>query len=621
MVKIDIKKTELVWPGKYDENGKLKEVDKVNLPFQVIESINTSRADREKEKNVGRSLYDFYDEKPVDTFEEGWKNKLIWGDNKLIMSSLLKQFAGKIDLIYIDPPFATGADFSYTADIGQSGEQVTKSQSILEEKAYRDTWGQNISTYLIMLSDRFKLISELLSDKGLLFVHLDRRAVNYVKLILDELLGDGGPKNNQPGFKGEIIWHYFMGGKAKNFPGRKHDNILVYSKSTDWTFNHLKIKRRLDFKPSLAAKSSSGKEIESGVGKDEFGYYSIVSLDDTWDIRGVFNMSKEYTDYPTQKPVALLKRILKVFSKDNDLIADFFCGAGTTCIAAEKLGKRWIACDLSRWAIHTTRKRLLEIENCKPFEILNLGKYERQYWQEATFGDKKKQEQSIFEYIAFILKLYTAEPISGTQFIHGKKGNILVHIGAVDSPITIDEINHCIDECIALKQKKLHILGWEWEMGVNDLMIKEAKGKGVSLSLLNIPSEVMEKQAIEKGDIKFFELAHLEVDFETKPGNKLKISLKDFSVSLDQIHGDIRDELKEKIKKWSDYIDYWAVDWNFKDDTFINGWVSYRTKKNRTLELKSDTHKYHKAGTHKIMVKVVDIFGNDTSNTFEVKVK
>ena len=642
MVKIDIKKTELVWPGKYDEDGKLKEVDKINLPFQVIESINTSRADRDKEKNVGRSLYDFFDEKQPDTFEEGWKNKLIWGDNKLIMSSLLKQFAGKIDLIYIDPPFAIGLDFSYKTEVGDSGKEILKEQSIIEEKAYRDTWGGGIHYYLNMMRDRLLIMKDLLSAKGSIYVHSDWRVSSFIRFIMDEIFGEEN-------FCNEIVWkrgHTVKSTIGTQFP-RGHDTILFYSKfPSKNTFNpsfgtysegtlsnyNKKDEKgiyrlqslRTYGKNSIDEFRKNGLIYETGSGKIWLKQYLTdragPKINSFWaDIDSIEIKRQEQIGYPTQKPEGLLKRIIESSSCKGDLVADFFCGSGTTCAVAEKLGRRWIGTDLSRWAVHTTRKRLLEIENCKSFEILNLGKYERQYWQSAAFGkDKSKEGQSIFEYIAFILKLYQAEPISGTQFIHGKKGNILVHIGAVDSPITIDEINHCIDECIALKQKNLHMLGWEWEMGVNDLMIKEAKGKDVSLTLLTIPREVMEKQAVEKGDVKFFELAHVDIDFEQKSSNKLQIKLKDFAMSNSDL---IPNELKEKIKKWSDYIDYWAVDWDFKDDTFINGWVSYRTKQDRILELSSDTHQYTKSDTYKIMVKVVDIFGNDTSNTFEVKVK
>ena len=164
MAKIDITRTELVWPGKYDEDGTLKEVPRVSLPFQVIETVNESRATREAKKGgVQGGLFDVYEGKEGDTFEAGWRNKLIWGDNLLVMGSLLEKFAGKIDLIYIDPPFATGADFAFKTEVGESGEEITKEQSALEEKAYRDTWGSGISSYLEMVRKRLSLMRDLLS--------------------------------------------------------------------------------------------------------------------------------------------------------------------------------------------------------------------------------------------------------------------------------------------------------------------------------------------------------------------------------------------------------------------------------------------------------------------------
>jgi hypothetical protein len=202
--------------------------------------------------------------------------------------------------------------------------------------------------------------------------------------------------------------------------------------------------------------------------------------------------------------------------------------------------------------------------------------------------------------------------------LHGKKGKAVVHVGAVDAPVTIDEINACLDECVAIKQKELHILGWEWEMGLYDLMTDAAKGRGIKLILLNIPREVMEQQAVDKGDIQFFELAYLDVDVKQEKGRKVIIALKDFVIPNTEL---IPEEIRSKIKKWSDYIDYWAIDWDFQNDTFMNGWVTYRTRKDRTLALKSDPHTYEKAGKYTIMAKVVDIFGNDTSQAFEVEVR
>lgn len=204
------------------------------------------------------------------------------------------------------------------------------------------------------------------------------------------------------------------------------------------------------------------------------------------------------------------------------------------------------------------------------------------------------------------------------EHLHGKKGNAVVHVGAVDAPVTIDEINACLDECEAIKQKELHILGWEWEMGLYEIITESAKGRGIKLLLLQIPREVMEQQAVDKGDVRFFELAYLEVKIKTEKGRKATVELRDFVIPNTEL---IPREVRDKVKKWSDFIDYWAVDWDFRNDTFMQGWVDYRTRKKRNLALQSDPHIYEKPGKYTIMVKVVDIFGNDTSQLFEVTVR
>jgi adenine-specific DNA-methyltransferase len=341
---------------------------------------------------------------------------------------------------------------------------------------------------------------------------------------------------------------------------------------------------------------------------------------DLWtDIQPIRSWHDQGTGYDTQKPESLLERVVTASSARGDLVADLFTGSGTTLVVAEKLGRRWIGCDLGRYAIHTTRKRLLGIENCKPFEILNLGKYERQYWQGVTFGhpDKSVTEQALYEYLAFVLKLYGAQPLTGLSHIHGRKGKALIHIGAVDAPVTIDEINAAVAECVQLKQPELHVLGWEWEMGLYDLMVDEAKKQGIKLLLLQIPREVMEQQAVDKGDITFFELAYLKVEITTPKKLTALVALKEFVIPNTEL---IPDEVRSKIKKWSDYIDYWAVDWDFRNDTFMQGWVTYRTRKDRTLALASDPHVYEKAEKYRVLVKVVDIFGNDTTQAFDVEV-
>lgn len=668
MPKIEITKTELVRPGKYNDDGTLKEVPRVNLPFQIIETINESRATRETKKKPQLTLFDVYEGKEGETFEEGWKNKLIWGDNLLVMESLLEKFAGKIDLIYIDPPFATGADFNTTGFLGDEAIVVTKEQSIIEEQVYRDTWGHGIPSYLQMIIDRLKLIRELLSERGTLYVHCDYRTSHYQRAVMEDVFGSQN-------FIAEIIWKRRSGivKQTKTF-GACTDTILMFSKGDDYVYQRQFTKidseeyveerfkytdkkgRRYrlsnlvnpGYRPTLRysykgyppppngwaislermeqfdaegrlefPKTKEGR-IQRRQFLDEWEGYPVQNL---WtDIYQINPVADERLDFPTQKPESLLDRIIKASSSKNNLVADFFCGSGTTLVVAEKLGQRWIGCDLSRWAIHTSRKRLLGIDGCKPFEVLNLGKYERKYWQGVTFGGKKKgdQQTAIFQYVAFILKLYGAEPLSGMQHIHGKKGKAMIHIGAVDAPVTIDETSACIQECQAIKQNELHVLGWEWEMGLSNLMVEEAKRRGIKLLLLNIPMEVMEQQAVDKGDIRFFEVAYLDAEIKQEKGKAVKVVLKEFAFPYADL---IPEEVRTKIKKWSEYIDYWAVDWNFQNDTFMNGWVAYRTRKDRTLVLHSDSYTYEKPGRYNIMVKVVDIFGNDTSQTFEMEVK
>jgi adenine-specific DNA-methyltransferase len=669
MPKFDIIKTGLVWPGKYNDDGTRKEVPRVSLPFQVIETVNESRATREAKKgSVQGGLFDVYEGKEGDTFEAGWRNKLIWGDNLLVMGSLLEKFSGKIDLIYIDPPFATGADFSFRTMIGE--EEVTKEASLLEEKAYRDTWGRGLESFVQMLFDRFQLMRDLLSERGLIYVHMGWEVSHYVKAALDEVFG-------AQNFVNQIIWkrqtaHSDIGQGSRHM-GPIHDVIFLYTKTEEFCWNMQYTPYADDFASSFyrhvepetgrryglsditgpggAAKGNpiyeflgitrywrfkrarmeelyaAGRIVQSKPGtvprqKRYLDEMSGIPLQDLWlDIPMVQAQSAERLGYDTQKPEALLERIINLSSNQGNLVGDFFCGSGTTLAVAEKLGRRWIGCDLSRWGTHVTRKRLLGIKNCRPFEVLNLGKYERQYWQSVTFGEAKEKrltERALYEYLAFILKLYGAQPVAGLAHLHGKKSRALIHIGAVDAPVTISEIDAAVDECTKLKQGELHVLGWEWEMGLYDLMVEAARKKGVKLLLLQIPREVMESQAAAKGDVRFFELAYLEAEIKQPKKLTAQVALRDFVIPNTEL---IPEEVRSKIKKWSDFIDYWAVDWDFQSDTFMQGWVAYRTRKERKLPLSCDPHTYEKPGRYRILIKVIDIFGNDTSQSFDVGVK
>jgi adenine-specific DNA-methyltransferase len=192
----------------------------------------------------------------------------------------------------------------------------------------------------------------------------------------------------------------------------------------------------------------------------------------------------------------------------------------------------------------------------------------------------------------------------------------MIHVGAADAPVTLAEIREAVDECRKIKQEKLDILGWEWEMGLHDVIEAESKRSGISLRLVQIPREAMDRRAVDAGDIHFYELAYLEVETEIK-GKQARLKLKNFVIPSSEL---IPDEVRQKIRKWSDFIDYWAVDYEFNDDTFHNQWQDYRTRAKRDLGLTSDWHDYKKAGRYKLLVKVFDIFGNDTTHLLEARV-
>ncbi|TSC92149.1 MAG: hypothetical protein CEN91_553, partial [Candidatus Berkelbacteria bacterium Licking1014_85] len=354
------------------------------------------------------------------------------------------------------------------------------------------------------------------------------------------------------------------------------------------------------------------------------------ALTSVWSMSDINVMALERTPYSTQKPSVLLERIIKSSSSEDDIIADLFCGSGTTGAVAEKLGRRWIMSDIGRFAIHTTRKRFLDIPNCQPFVVQNLGKYERHRWMKIN-GDFDK-------YINFILELYHAEPMEGYENLHGKKGNTFVRIGSVDAPVTLAEIQEALDECKENNIKNLDVLGWEWEMGLHDMVKDEAERFGVKLKTLQIPREVMQVDQNTKQEVKFYELAYLDVDAKIgdefdKKKNPLRviITLKNFILENPEL---IPQEVRDKIKNWSDFIDYWAVDWLFDQhpeedsasakatadrDVFHNMNQEYRTRKTPKLNL-SMYYDYPKSGKYKILVKVIDIFGNDTTKLVEVKV-
>ena len=405
-------------------------------------------------------------------------------------------------------------------------------------------------------------------------------------------------------------------------------------------------------------------------------------VDDLWiDLYPVNSQALESCNYPTQKPEALLERIIKASSNEGDLVADIFSGSGTALAVAEKLNRKWIGCDLGKFAIHTTRKRLIGVQrqlkadgkDYRAFEILNLGKYERQHYIGVNPNLREAEQQKQLEekeaaFLDLILRAYRAEKTTGFAAFHGKKAGRLVAVGPVNLPVTRLFVEEIILECRKKHITKVDILGFEFEMGLFPNVLDEARAKGIDIAPKYIPAEVFDKRAVEKNQVVFHDVAAIEVKPHVKK-NSVAVELTDFSVfySQDSIanaeaeiknkgrrivveKGQIVKVSKDKegivtrevlTKNWTDWIDYWSVDFDFEskreiirvkneetgeweerwtgDYIFENEWQSFRTKKDRSLEMKSVFHECA-PGRRKLAVKVVDIFGNDTMTIVEVMV-
>ena len=675
-------------------NGRKEEVTNIALPFHSIEHIDEPR----KEEKVYESLFetDFRGRQL-----KGWTNKLIWGDNKLILSSLVngalrKQIEneGGLKLIYIDPPFAVGSDFGFNIKIGDS--TAKKKQNIIEEIAYRDTWGKGISSYLSMMYERLKLMHSLLADDGSIYVHLDYRLSAVVKIILDDIFGIQNYKN-------ELIWAYRGMAVSNNHYVRRHDVIHFYSKTSNNVFYWERIAEdmtestiaKYKFKDAegrpfrLHGRNINGSPIQNFTDIDirwletNPELCKVDYLDSKegvkprdWVVLDYINvMSDERIGYPTQKPEKLLERIIKASSNEGDLVADFFCGSGTTAAVAEKLGRKWITTDLGRFAIHTTRKRLIGVQrelqeegkNFRAFEVLNLGKYERKFFMDdLTNGALQNKEET---YINFILDAYKAKRIKEHNMLHGYKSGRFVHVGPLDVPVTQSRLDEIFNECKEKLYTQVDVLGFEFEMGLVPQYVQQLRSQGVTFTLKYIPKEVFDKRAVDKGQVRFYDVAFLDAKTKIK-GKTVSVKLSNFVTyytqdDIEDLQQNMRTGSKViiedgniiKIEKdkngiinrtvltnnWTDWIDYWAIDFNYEDKKeiikitnpetgniaeiwtgnyiFENEWQSFRTKKNNVLEFESAEHTYQNAGRYKIMVKVVDILGIDTSKIIEIEIK
>lgn len=608
--------TELIWEGKYDEFGRRRPIlsNSFHMPLQKIETI-----DEPHSRSIGqRTLFDVNR-----AHRDNHRNLLIWGDNKVVVSSLLAEYRSRLRMIYIDPPFDVGADFTMEIPIGDGSEEIEKDQSVMEMVAYRDIWGHGTNSYLHMMYERIALAKDLLTEDGSIFIHVDYRVSSYLRLILDEIFGAGMLKN-------EIIWCYTgPGSPGMRQYSRKHDTIWWFSKSNKWVFNDKDIrvshheKTKDNFRKGLAG---------SGFVSDTYDLNEKGKIPEDWwnmAIAARFPVDGiRRTGYATEKPMALLERILLGASDQDDIVGDIFCGSGTFLAAAEIHGRRWIGCDLGRFAIHTARKRLIGLqrelhhagEKYRSFDVYNLGRYERQWWQKEALKGADQEHRTV------VLKFFRAEPLSQapSPLIHARKGVAFVHVDGIDSVFTRGELTAVAEAVKAAGGREVHVLAWDFEMDLRQVVTAVEAEFGVKVRLHRIPREIMERNRTEVPP--FFEVALLEAEpiyrKEAKGRKAVEIKLTGFLPSLTEVPSKELEALQERaVESGFDFIDFWAIDFDWKPgQPFNHHWQDYRTRKDRSLKTVSDAEfVYDTPGRHTACVKVVDVFGCDTSITVEIE--
>lgn len=593
-----------------------------------------------------------------------WMNRLVYGDNLLTMQALLAgdpqtglpSLRGKVDLIYIDPPFDSKAD--YRTKVVLPGVDIQQKPTVVEQFAYADTWEEGTISYLKMIYKRLILMKELLSDTGTVYVHIDWHIDSYVKIMLDDIFG----KDN---FRDQIIWYYPGGIKAvpHYFP-RKHDCIYCYSKTNNYVFNNQRkgiednslysrwIKYSEDgetityknfprtdkVKFDMYVKRFISQNKREPKDEDVIYRFEGALVDDVWDdCPAVFRLLNEKTGYSTQKPASLLERIIKASSNEGDLVCDFFGGSGTTAAVAEKLGRRWITCDIGKPASLVMRKRFIDQE-VNPFLYQSIGDYQK----EAFHNNKKLRRVGDLSQV--VLGLFGALPFSPEQvsdrnfgYVKGTRNLVMV-----DSPnrlTTAATVRRAVEAKASLlggDWDKVIVLGWNFAFDISQAI---EKYKNSNVEVLVIPPDLLDKlskkgfkKLIADKTVRFSSLQYLvvnpvEVTVNGNGEDELDISLSNYVLlSPDNIPLDDKD--KEKLQQVMEQdplslIEYWSIDPDYDGDTFRSTWQDYRENVDNDSDPLHCVYSTRIAMPHKderkVCVKAVDVFGFESQVILDVK--
>jgi len=568
-------------------------------------------------------------------------NRLIYGDNLLAMAALLAgdeqvpSMRGKIDLIYIDPPFDSKAD--YRTKITLPGGEIEQKPTAIEQFAYSDTWDQGTASYLSVLAQRVYLMKEMLSDSGLIFVHLDWHVNAYARIVLDEVFG-------KDKFRNEIIWSYFgfKRSTARKFP-QKHDTIMMYSKSDEYFW-------KTQYKPHSPEYLKRFKPDETGrlcrsdvnptAGGSRRIYLDDVEgdiVDSVWDdIPPVNPVAKERVDYGTQKPEKLLERIINAGTEKSGLVADFFSGSGTTAAVAERLGRRWIAVDLGKPACMIARKRLID-QDAKPFLYQHVGDYQVEMAR-STMGRKFR----IGDLSEIVLGLYGALPLPAEENPNRNMGRVshTKTLVLADSPNKITGLT-TLKRAIEIRDNlmggwdKVVVLGWNFDSNIGHDI--QALNQGDRLEVLVIPPDLLDRLK-KKGDklkaeeVRFSSLQYVKlkpVQRERLNGKEnLRVEIDNYvllspdALNLDEAN---RQKLQKVINKDPmALIEYWSIDPDYDGQLFRSVWQDYRGNTEndddhyRVVTVARLTDLPAKTGPRRVCVRVVDVFGFEAEAIVEV---
>lgn len=541
-------------------------------------------------------------------------NKLFWGDNLQVLSHLLKEHRGKVDLIYIDPPFDSKAD--YVKRVKIRGEKIGGAQqSILEEAQYTDIWERD--EYLQFMYERLLLLKELLSDTGSIYLHCDWHRNSYLRLIMDEVFG---PDN----MRDEVIWHYpSMSNSDRYFP-RKHDTILFYSKNADYYFNAQAESVREKYAEGTITRSQS----PAGFNSDNANYLkSDTKLADTvWTISHL--KGKENIGYPTQKPEKMLRRIIEASSKEGDTVLDCFVGSGTTCAVAQQLGRKWIGCDINIGAIQTTSKRLNQIidkqkkekdadfKGSLAFKVLNVNEYD-------VFKNELEAKEIVME-------MYGVEPIKRSYFDGVLDTDFvkIISLNRVLNKMDIRSILKGTEDAIDQFTKKTTTKHSEAVYSENVVIICS----GMELDA----HDYLKKENKTGVDIKVYDILNdtKELIFKQYPESKMKVSSKGkkLTVEIQEFYSPLlmrrlemenekmlKKERQAKVKDFKQTIDSVAIDVDYDGKLFNAEVMDLPDKK----EVIAGTYEweYNKKGKNTVAVKIIDVLGEEYFETFEVEVK